>query len=629
MRTRLSIFFITALTMILVPSTTISTAATSNLEIQAITDAKAGAVDLTFNSKFAKASVLTYQITAKPTMLGAVTYSKTFTRKVSGYISQRITPLTPGTNYKFKVTIKTTNKKIFNSADFSFYTASTKPNIPVITKAIETDADEAVVYFDAPNNDGQTPVLYYTANAYPGYATGITLQQGSGSITLTGLTKSTTYRFTVTAHNINGTSVESMPSLPITTLATKIIRITPVSSSGSNLAAPAFTLSRSAETRTVGISSSGYSISSTGGTIASYSIAPTLPAGLSFSTANGLISGTPTETRTATTHTITATNAAGSASANIILTITPAPTKLILSRASVGTTSGVAFSTQPQITIQDASSETVTASSAVVTATISAGGTLFGTKTATAVSGVATFSNLGIRGYGGTAYTITYSATGLTSVTQSVTPSAYARGDVGPGGGRIFYVSGSGGFTCGSNLSEKCYYLEAAPPALGLASTDNDAAFSTARTWASVDYQSQSVPDFGDATAAQSIGYGYRNTMLIIAQGNNDPSTSAAALAQSYRGGGQTDWFLPSRQENNQICYWQTNSSCSGGSEVQNSGVGASGFVANISGGADGYYWSSSEESATQARIRVMRQGGDQSADLKNKLYFVRPIRAF
>jgi hypothetical protein len=311
------------------------------------------------------------------------------------------------------------------------------------------------------------------------------------------------------------------------------------------------------------------------------------------------------------------------------LTVTSAPTKLILSRASIGTTAGVAFSTQPQITIQDTNSETVTASSAVVTATISTGGTLVGTKTATAVSGVATFNNLGIRGYGGTSYTITYSATGLSSVTQSVTPSAYIRGDIGPGGGRIFYVSGSGGFTCGSNLSEKCYYLEAAPPALGLASTDNDGVFSTARTWASADYQAQAVPDFGDRTSAQAIGYGYRNTLLIIAQGNNDPSTSAAALAQSYRGGGQTDWFLPSRQENNQICYWQTNTSCSGGGEVQNSGVGASGFVANISGGADGYYWSSSEESATQARIRVMRQGGDQSADLKNKLYFVRPIRAF
>jgi hypothetical protein len=322
MRTRLAFLSVLAILLTLVPTSLTSNAATSNLEIQAITDAKAGAVDLTFNSKFAKASVLTYQITAKPTMLGAVTYSKTFTRKVSGYISQRITPLTPGSNYKFKVTIKTTNKKVFNSADFSFYTASTKPNVPVITKAIETDADEAVVYFDAPINDGQTPVLYYTANAFPGYATGITLQQGSGSITFTGLTKSTTYTFTVTAHNINGTSVASMPSAPIKTLAEKIIRVTTTTTNSNSLAAPAFTLSRSAETRTVGILSSGYSISSTGGTIASYSITPAPPAGLTFSTSDGLITGRATETRTATTHTITATNATGSASRTLSLRVT-------------------------------------------------------------------------------------------------------------------------------------------------------------------------------------------------------------------------------------------------------------------------------------------------------------------
>ena len=324
MRARFPILFAFVLALTLTPNSLVSTAANTNLEIQAITDAKAGSVDLTFNSKIARASVVTYQITAKPTTLGAASYSKTFTRKVSGYISQRITPLTPGTNYKFKVTIKTTNKKVFNSADFSFYTASTRPNVPVITKAIETDADEAVVYFDAPNNDGQTPILYYTANAYPGNATGITLQQGSGSITLTGLTKSTTYRFTVTAHNINGTSVASLLSEPVTTLANKIVRVIPASSSGgSTLAAPAFTLSLAAETRTVGILNTGYTIdSSGGGTVDSYAITPALPAGLSFSTSNGLITGRATETRTATTHTITATNATGSASRTLSLRVT-------------------------------------------------------------------------------------------------------------------------------------------------------------------------------------------------------------------------------------------------------------------------------------------------------------------
>jgi hypothetical protein len=49
-----------------------------------------------------------------------------------------------------------------------------------------------------------------------------------------------------------------------------------------------------------------YTISNTGGTVTSYSIAPALPAGLSFSTVTGLISGTPTALSSATNHTITA-----------------------------------------------------------------------------------------------------------------------------------------------------------------------------------------------------------------------------------------------------------------------------------------------------------------------------------
>ena len=50
----------------------------------------------------------------------------------------------------------------------------------------------------------------------------------------------------------------------------------------------------------------------TGGSMVTYSIAPTLPAGLSLNTATGLISGTPTGTLVNTTFTVTATNAAGS-----------------------------------------------------------------------------------------------------------------------------------------------------------------------------------------------------------------------------------------------------------------------------------------------------------------------------
>lgn len=62
--------------------------------------------------------------------------------------------------------------------------------------------------------------------------------------------------------------------------------------------------------------------SNTGGAAASYSISPALSAGLSFNTATGVISGTPTAARTGTTYTITGSNSGGSVSTTIGITVT-------------------------------------------------------------------------------------------------------------------------------------------------------------------------------------------------------------------------------------------------------------------------------------------------------------------
>jgi hypothetical protein len=87
------------------------------------------------------------------------------------------------------------------------------------------------------------------------------------------------------------------------------------------LAVPAFTLSASAETKTVNTAITGYTISSTGGTIASYAISPSAPAGLAFNTTTGVLSGTPSSTQSATAYTIAATNATGSATRTFTLTV--------------------------------------------------------------------------------------------------------------------------------------------------------------------------------------------------------------------------------------------------------------------------------------------------------------------
>jgi len=363
------------------------------------------------------------------------------------------------------------------------------------------------------------------------------------------------------------------------------------------VALPAFTLSSATESRTVNTAATGFTITSTGGAIASFAISAT-PAGMSFSTTTGALTGTPTSVAGATAYTITATNATGSATQTFTLTVTVgAALKVAVTRASVGTSPGIAFTTQPQITIQDSGGNTITSSTAVVTATVSAGGALVGTATATASSGIATFSNLGIRGFGGTAYTITYTAAGLTTDTQSVTPSALIVGNTGPGGGKIFYVAASSGFTCGATLNETCYYLEAAPTSGTSAWADIQ------RTWSTGANQRVSVPNANET----SIGTGYKNSLAIVAQTGNEAGSSAAVAARGYGGPNSlSDWFLPSKAELNQL-YTER--------------ISVGGFV-------DDFYWSSSERDAITAWGQYFTNG-NQDFGWKDSAFYVRPVRAF
>ncbi|WP_424315794.1 putative Ig domain-containing protein [Haloferula sp.] len=65
--------------------------------------------------------------------------------------------------------------------------------------------------------------------------------------------------------------------------------------------------------------------SSLGGAVVSYSILPALPAGLSFNTVSGEISGTPTESLASTIFQITATNAMGSTSTDVAISVSGVP----------------------------------------------------------------------------------------------------------------------------------------------------------------------------------------------------------------------------------------------------------------------------------------------------------------
>ena len=505
---------------------------------------------------------------------------------------------------------------MIKSSPFNHLVSSTIPSAPLITKVEATDADEAVIFFNPPASDGGSPVYYYTVISNPGLVTVLSPQSGSGSITVTGLTKATTYTFTLTAHNINGSSAAGTSPAPITTLAEKIVRVSPTSSSSSNaptLAAPAFTLSSSSQSVLVNNTITTVTNTSTGGAIASYAISPAAPSGLSFSTSTGQLSGTPTSTQSATNYTITATNAAGSATATFTLTVSaPAPAFSLSSTAEtrVATTAITGYtitSTGAPITSY-AISPTPPSPLTFETSTGRIAGTPSETRTAT-----------------------TYTITGTSASGETATATFRLRvtgdiGDTGPGGGTIFYTQSS--FNCGPLAQQICRYLEVAPANWNGAGIEQT-------SWAQaapIRYNNRHVGDTGGNLATGNfLGLGLRNTRAIVAQGNTDTLTSVAAIADSYTttvsGVVYDDWYIPSAVELNQMCKWARNQAwvsiatqCDT-SGLINSGPGASGF-----GTLD--YWSSTESAADSAKIQNF-SSGIYFDKLKSLSYRIRPIRSF
>jgi hypothetical protein len=170
-----------------------------------------------------------------------------------------------------------------------------------------------------------------------------------------------------------------------------------------------------------------------------------------------------------------------------------------------------------------------------------------------------------------------------------------AIGDIGPGGGKVFYVATTP-FTvidapCGSN----CLYLEAAPTRKGKGA------------WSDV-----TAPWSGNAgtfigNTGTAIGFGFSNTNAIINQ-SGAGTAGAASIAKAYRGPNRlTDWFLPSKDELNQL-YSQR--------------LIVGGFVI-------GNYWSSTEAGNGDAHYQYFLDGQQATALKYDSTLYVRPVRAF
>jgi hypothetical protein len=199
-------------------------------------------------------------------------------------------------------------------------------------------------------------------------------------------------------------------------------------------------------------------------------------------------------------------------------------------------------------------------------------------------------------------------STTTTAFPTIATPKAsYALGDIGPGGGFIFYVNAKG-FNCGPNFTKGgsptgglCHYLEVAPSGWSNGkpgSTDANLPWSTKANYY------KDVPDlanflFPEKSAPtllvnSSIGIGYKNSLAIVKQGNG--VTSAAGAARAYRGSSLEDWYLPTLGELNNLLKWarglpwKSDGTVVVGGKINSPtyGAGSAGLIASC-------YWSSTE----------------------------------
>ena len=293
--------------------------------------------------------------------------------------------------------------------------AQSATSVTQTTATLNFTAGEAGTYFY---------LVYLSASSAPDSATVVsqgasapTVVKGTSSATasanavsVTGLSAGTAYKAYVVVRDSSG-NVSLVSTISLTTV----------------VASPAFTLSSSSETRTYATSGTAFTINSTGGLIASFSISAT-PPGMSFDTSTGTLTGAPTTIATATSYTVTATNVSGTATRGFVLTVTARP--LTIKAADKTTTySGAAASVVNSYSITSgtlAGSDTFTA----LTYTYSSVALSYNSQTAptNAASYTITPSAASFSVGSASNYAITYSTGILTinkadSITVTATPS--------------------------------------------------------------------------------------------------------------------------------------------------------------------------------------------------------------
>ena len=243
----------------------------------------------------------------------------------------------------------------------------------------------------------------------------------------------------------------------------------------------------------------------------------------------------------------------------------------------------------------------------------------------------------GVKGdIGATGATGAAGATGATGAAGASSPTGFtarsvcgsngttlcAVGVQGPGGGTIVYVDST-------NDIPGYDYLEVAP---------TEASVSTGVVWSTetvncgsviiANCQTSFLSDAGTALDFIGFGTGRAATAAIIARHNAGgvaKTDYAAGVADVYTTATASDWFLPSKDELNEVCKYARNTGQAPGASTRCAG----GSTATLRGfSEDYYYWSSSETESIGSSAQFFATGDLYSVTRDSEIY-VRPVRAF
>ena len=230
-----------------------------------------------------------------------------------------------------------------------------------------------------------------------------------------------------------------------------------------------------------------------------------------------------------------------------------------------------------------------------------------------------------------------YRITIESSSTQAAS-TGYEVGDIGPGGGIVFYVSTDFFTSAGSTCDTACKYLEVAPATWQSegASVADDSIFQWLDNYIYVatgqDKTTLSTEGYSDdETANWKIGQGLYNTSVMKVSGSISSTAQAAVLA--YAGGSAAgQWFIPSMNELNELCKYargQTTGNpkvaCDGSGTLK---TGTTNYLGGFMGAVYDAYWSSTEYGGDYARVQSF-DSGLLNLNAKHFGGYVRPIRAF